>query len=97
MLITLFILLNIADVITTMIILKRGGRERNKIMLWVMDKVEAVPALIVIKFVTISFMCFALVVGQDFIMDAILAYLCGIYTVVVFENYEVIRRQVNEI
>lgn len=45
----LFALLSLADAITTIIGLRRGGREANPIMAWVMARIGAAPTLLAIK------------------------------------------------
>lgn len=49
-----FILLQIADCITTVYILKQGGREANPFMNWLFGKVGIVTTLVVMKLIAIG-------------------------------------------
>ena len=49
----LFILLQIADSLTTVHILKNGGREVNPFMNWLFDKIGIPTALAVMKLITL--------------------------------------------
>ena len=49
----LFILLQIADCLTTVHILKQGGREANPFMNWLFDKVGILAALIGMKLIVL--------------------------------------------
>lgn len=51
-----FILLQIADCLTTIYLLKGGGREVNPILAWAFDKVGIATTLVVIKGVLVSLM-----------------------------------------
>jgi hypothetical protein len=48
----LFIVLQVADVLTTMYILKRGI-ERNLVLKWIMDKIGVIPTLVISKVIII--------------------------------------------
>ena len=50
----IFILLQIADSLTTVHILKNGGREANPFMNWLFDKVGMIPSLVVMKLLAIG-------------------------------------------
>ena len=50
----LFILLQIADCLTTVHILKQGGREANPVLAWLFDKVGMIPSLVVMKLLAIG-------------------------------------------
>ena len=50
----LFILLQIADSLTTVHILKQGGREANPVLAWLFDKVGMIPSLVVMKLLAIG-------------------------------------------
>lgn len=49
----IFILLQIADSLTTVHILKQGGREANPLMNWLFDKVGVPAALIGVKLIAL--------------------------------------------
>lgn len=51
-----FILLQISDCLTTVCLLKGGGREANPILAWAFDKIGIATTLIVIKSVLVSLM-----------------------------------------
>lgn len=48
-----FILLQIADFLTTVWILNRDGRELNPVINWVMNKLGIIPALLVVKSIAV--------------------------------------------
>jgi len=50
----IFILLQIADSLTTVHILKQGGREANPALAWLFDKVGMIPSLVVMKLLAIG-------------------------------------------
>ena len=55
----LFILLQIADCLTTVHILKQGGREANPVLAWLFNKVGMIPSLVVMKLITIGLVAWA--------------------------------------
>lgn len=52
-LLSIFIFLQIADCLTTIYILKRGGREANPFMNWLFDKIGIPAALAAMKLITL--------------------------------------------
>lgn len=59
-LLAIFTVLQIADIVTTIKVLKRPDRkEGNKIMAWLMDKIGIVPALIAGKVVALIVLGYA--------------------------------------
>ena len=55
----IFILLQIADCLTTIYILKNGGREANPVLAWLFNKVGMIPSLIAMKLITIGVVAWA--------------------------------------
>lgn len=58
-LLTLFILLQIADSLTTVHILKNGGREANPVMNWLFQKIGMIPSLVIMKVLLIGIVTWA--------------------------------------
>ena len=48
-LLVLFLAIQVADGVSTALVLSRGGYERNPIVAWGMDKIGVIPALLVYK------------------------------------------------
>ena len=55
----IFILLQIADSLTTVHILKNDGREANPLLAWLFDKVGMISSLIAMKLITIGVVAWA--------------------------------------
>lgn len=53
-LLIVFVCLSVCDVLTTLQILKKGGRELNPIMKWAMDKLGTLPGLLLPKVIVLS-------------------------------------------
>lgn len=88
-LITLIVLLQIADAWTTWRILGAGWRELNPLMAWVFDKLGVVPGLVLTKCAFV-----ALLVGtaqQGSLPDFVLALLTIGHALVVALNIKVMR------
>ena len=51
--------LNIFDVFSTLVVLKHGGLEANPIMLWLMNKIGELPAMLSMKFLFIGLLVWA--------------------------------------
>jgi hypothetical protein len=62
-LLILVIALQIVDVVTTVIILRRGGRELNPVLNWLMGKVGVLNALLAVKAVLIAVLLIAYSAG----------------------------------
>jgi hypothetical protein len=58
-LLILLILLQIADCLTTVHILKNGGREANPMMNWLFNKIGTIPSLVIMKLLVIGVMVWA--------------------------------------
>ena len=82
-----FILLQIADVWTTMAALKTGkAHEANPVMEWFMDKLGVVPSLLIIKAVVIGVVVYFVNVW------IILAILNCLYAFVVYLNIKTLQK-----
>ena len=55
----IFAALQVADVTLTTLILRRGGRELNPVMRWLMDKVGVIPAMAVTKALLVAYFAWA--------------------------------------
>lgn len=80
-----FFFLQLGDYLTTTEILKRGGRELNPVMKWIMDKIGVIPALFFTKVVTI------MLIWELNVFWLTLA-LCLFYMAVVGNNFMVLRK-----
>ena len=76
-LIVLFTALQVADVLLTLQIHKRGGRELNPLMRWLMDEYGTLPALVVSKAVLLALAYFYLV-GFPSVLIALCAGYAGL-------------------
>jgi hypothetical protein len=81
-LILLIILLNAADVLTTLAILKRGGKEENPIMRWLIDRNLFLPAKALLTLVV----CLALVCLPHVWAVAAGAFIALAYVAIVVHN-----------
>lgn len=81
----LLILLQIVDVITTLLVLKKGGREANPLMLALFGLMGPVPALLVTKGLVVALVL--LVPLPGLLMFALIAF----YVWVVFNNIEALK------
>jgi hypothetical protein len=81
-------LLQILDVITTIRAFKRGAKEANKIMAWLMGKIGVVPALIATKTAFIAVLLVAIIYAPSSFLGAVLAATCGFYAWIVYRNHK---------
>ena len=74
----IFILLQIADSLTTVHILKNGGREANPLLAWLFNKVGMIPSLVVMKLLAIGAVTWAwnewLTLGLDIIYFGVVSW-----------------------
>ena len=82
-----FIALQVADGVTTAMILARGGRELNPAVRWMIEKLGARTALAAAK--VIAIIAFALIL--DHVPWSVLAGLCALYVVVCANNLRVLK------
>lgn len=79
------IALQVADAVTTLACLRRGGTERNPLLAAAMFAIGTVPALLLAK---------ALLIGVAVLLlgyPVALAVICAVYAVVVINNLRVLR------
>lgn len=81
-LLALFLALQLADAITTAIVLRSGGRELNPAMAWLM-RATGVRAALAIKVLVVG----AAGVGAALHAPAMLIVLCTAYSFVVIHNW----------
>lgn len=74
----IFIALQVADVVTTQLILKRGGSELNPVLRVMFYKTNPLVVMIVVK----SVLC----VGVFFAQPIVAQILCAVYTIVILFN-----------
>jgi hypothetical protein len=83
--------LQAADVVTTWRILRSGGRELNPVYNLLIDKLGALPALLLIKVPVVIGIGIATYFFQSlWFWTVILAACCTVYAFVVYHNYKVI-------
>ncbi len=85
----LLTLLQLLDIYTTYKVLKEGGRETNKLVKWLMDKVDVLPALIGSKaLITIGLIAaYIITKGLDWIFYAVMIPVTIRYILVIWHNY----------
>ena len=81
----IFILLQIADCLTTIYILKNGGREANPLLAWLFDKVGMIPSLIAMKLITIGVVAWAWNIYAT--LAGIMIYIC----VIAWNSYQIFK------
>lgn len=81
----LLILLQIADAATTILVLRRGGREANPLLLALFGIMGPVPALLITKALIVALVL--LVPLPDLLMFALIVF----YAWVVFNNIEALK------
>jgi hypothetical protein len=89
-LLILILLLQVADIYTTLRVLSQGGRERNKLVKWLMDRIGVLPALLASKAVVIAGLVF-LYFGAYLIFYPVVGGLVCLYSWVVWRNYREIK------
>ncbi|KGA31110.1 DUF5658 family protein [Pectobacterium odoriferum] len=87
----LFVLLQIGDMTSTVIALKNGGREANKIIASLMQKIGVIPALGAVKAALVALVYLAIVVLPAPWIYALVAIFDLLYIAVVANNIKVIK------
>jgi hypothetical protein len=85
------ILLQVVDIVTTLVILDRGGRELNPVLAWLFNRLGAVPVLVAIKTAFCGLLLWLYVTGVDGLVYA-LGLLGALYVAVIVNNLRVLRR-----
>jgi hypothetical protein len=86
--------LNVADVVLTLAILKKGGGELNPAMRFFIARLGRVVGLVVPKIAVIAAaVAGILLLGSHPIYIAALIALCVVYAVIVINNFRVLKRQ----
>ena len=83
----LLILLQVADIITTIIALRGPAHESNPILKKIMDRIGVVPALLLVKGGFIAFLWYY----QDMLPEPLLWLLCAGYVWIVAHNIYTIK------
>ena len=88
MALALFIALQVADIITTLLILRDGGRELNPVVKWFIDRLGPVAGLLVIKLLACAILSYAVYSGA---VNVWIVYaLCAVYVYVVGRNLSLV-------
>jgi len=85
-LLILFAVLQIADGVTTITALKSGRSEGNPILLWAMNRVKIIPALVVFKLAYMGLVGGLVYYYPSVYLDVAIGVLCGIYCWVIYNN-----------
>lgn len=81
--------LQLADAITTVLFIQKGGYERNPFIAWVMERIGVIPALMAVKIP----LCAVLVWANKYPeVQWVFAGAIALYVWVVWNNIKVIRR-----
>lgn len=91
LLFVLFALLQLADAVTTIIVLDKGGREANPVMNWLFDKFEVIPTFIITKGVVIALFWYY----SEAIPLAVWLAMIAFYSWVVYNNLGIIEKLQN--
>lgn len=78
----LFVVLQFADAATTLAVIKRGGKEKNPVMIYIMGKLGTNAALLATKAVAIG-VIYAILPWMPLV---VLGLLCAWYTAIVAFN-----------
>lgn len=84
----LLILLQVADIVTTIIALQGPAHESNPVLKKLMDKIGVLPALLIVKGLAIAFFWYF----QAMIPQAVFWLLCAFYVYIVYNNLMTIRK-----
>lgn len=84
------ILLQLADAVSTVLVLREGGYEKNPVVRWAMSKVGMIPALAATKIPTTALAAWALQAHP--IAPYIFAPVIALYVWVVTNNLRIYRR-----
>lgn len=84
----LLAVLQVADALTTLKILAKGGRELNPVMDWLFKRMDATTALFLVKSLIIAIFW----IWLDQVPVWAFAVVCGLTAAVVYHNITEIRR-----
>jgi len=90
--VSIFCALQIMDIYSTINVIKLGGREMNKLLVLLMEKLGNLWALVLMKSVIIAAVAGAWIFLEDTPLIAILCLLTFIYVYVVFQNFKVLAK-----
>ena len=90
--VSIFCALQILDIYSTLGVLRLGGREMNKLLVLLMEKLGNLWALVLMKSIVIAAVAGAWIFLGDTPLIAILCLLTFIYVYVVFQNFQVLKR-----
>lgn len=87
-LLTLFVLLQAGDALTTYKILTNGGKELNKPLAWVFEQIGLVPGLLIYKGTCSALGGYLYMQGETVVLSA----LTVLYVIVVAHNVEQMKK-----
>ena len=91
-LVAVFAALQLADGVSTHVLLARGHREANPVMAWLMDRIGVLPALLLAKGASIGVALWsASLYDAQHVLPA-LVFLCTFYVYVVYNNVRLLVR-----
>lgn len=89
----IFVALNVGDIVVTDKLLRAGGIENNPLMRWAMDRMGALPAMVLLK----AIMCLALgLILMDMpshVTAAVLLVAAAFYYVILTKNMRELGKQ----
>ena len=99
MTLALFILLTcmqVLDIVTTYVVLKKGGVELNPIMRKLFDKFGVIPTLLVSKVILLAVVFYGYDQANSTVSNIVLTLLCAMYTFVLANNFKAVRMTKND-
>ncbi len=87
----LFVLMQLGDMISTVIALKKGGSEANKLIASIMEKIGVIPALAVVKLLLMALVYAAIAFVPAPWIYALLGIFDALYIWVVINNIKVVK------
>jgi len=94
---TILTILQVADFYTTKRILDRGGYEKAGIMIWLMNKIGPLKAMVITKGLLCVLVAVLIVyLNHDVILMVLMLAGIIVYTYVVIGNWKVYKEQKNE-
>jgi hypothetical protein len=91
-LLTIAILLQIGDGVTTWLCLRSPDRyEANKALKWLMDRIGVIPSLLLTKLAFSALLITGTMLYPSAYLTAILGIVCAGYAYVVWQNYRLLK------
>ncbi len=90
---TVFILTQVADVITTVLAINAGAGEGNPVIKALIEKLGLIPSLLLIKFLVLFNTGFGVYYLPEYLITIILGIASVLYVAVCINNFLVFRKQ----